>query len=279
MDFITLMPIEAYSMPSSTFVPDDSHVMVINTARDMEWDDFGGGWSDRRTKTLQARTNAYKQWLLNFCKPTVSPTDTGITFMENGVCHTAANRILIVSDGDTNVRLAPGDEYAILFFGKYGLGISDFKKKLKDSFNKTAKSYFMPKCILDDVLKRIDNSWEEEWSAWRLVAEKECNLDVRRILNKNVSGGFSNAERHMKDFIAKRENVYAQYKGNPSMVQKKIGELIYSSSEAYLNQLTPGFITEAEKRYALKKIKEFLNGHIKSMRRAMTLWRRNRLAL
>lgn len=273
------MPIEAYSMPSSTFVPDDSHVMVINIARDMEWDDFGGGWSDRRTKTLQASTNAYKQWLLNFCKPTATPTETGITFMENGVCHTAANRILIVSDGDTNVRLAPGDEYAILFFGKYGLGISDFKKKLKDSFNKTAKSYFMPNCILDDVLKRIDNSWEEEWSAWRLVAEKECDLDVRRILNKNVSGGFSNAERHMKDFIAKRENVYAQYKGNPSMVQKKIGELIYSSSEAYLNQLTPGFITEAEKRYALKKIKEFLNGHIKSMRRAMTLWRRNRLAL
>jgi hypothetical protein len=208
MDFITLMPIEAYSMPSSTFVPDDSHVMVINTARDMEWDDFGGGWSDRRTKTLQARTNAYKQWLLNFCKPTASPTDTGITFMENGVCHTAANRILIVSDGDTNVRLAPGDEYAILFFGKYGLGISDFKKKLKDSFNKTAKSYFMPNCILDDVLKRIDNSWEEEWSAWRLVAEKECNLDVRRILNKNVSGGFSNAERHMKDFIAKQHPDY-----------------------------------------------------------------------
>ena len=135
MDFITLMPIEAYSMPSSTFVPDDSHVMVINTARDMEWDDFGGGWSDQRTKTLQARTNAYKQWLLNYCKPAASPTDTGITFMENGVCHTAANRILIVSDGDTNVRLAPGDEYAILFFGKYGLGISDFKKKLKDSFN------------------------------------------------------------------------------------------------------------------------------------------------
>ena len=178
MDFITLMPIEAYSMPSSTFVPDDSHVMVINIARDMEWDDFGGGWSDRRTKTLQARTNAYKQWLINFCKPTATPTETGITFMENGVCHTAANRILIVSDGDTNVRLAPGDEYAILFFGKYGLGISDFKKKLKDSFNKTAKSYFMPNCILDDVLKRIDNSWEEEWSAWRLVAEKECNLDV-----------------------------------------------------------------------------------------------------
>ena len=83
----------------------------------------------------------------------------------------------------------------------------------------------------------------------------------------------------MKDFIAKREVVYAQYKGNSSMVQKKIGELIYSSTEAYLNQLTPGFITEAEKRYALKKIKEFLNGHIKSMRRALTLLRQNRLRL
>ena len=63
------------------------------------------------------------------------------------------------------------------------------------------------------------------------------------------------------------------------MVQKKIGELIYSSSEAYLNQLTPGFITEAEKRYALIKIKEFLSGHIKSMRRALTLLRQNRLRL
>lgn len=39
MNFIKRMPIEAYSMLSSTFVPNDSHVVVINTARDTEGDD------------------------------------------------------------------------------------------------------------------------------------------------------------------------------------------------------------------------------------------------
>ncbi|MCD8137645.1 MAG: hypothetical protein LUH01_17515 [Parabacteroides gordonii] len=279
MNFIELMPIEAYSMPSSTFVPNDSHVMVINTARDTEWDDFDGGWGDSRTKTLQTRSNAYKQWLLNFCPPATQPTDTGITFLLNGVCHHAANRLLAVTDGKTNVRIAPGNEYSIFFFGKYGLGLADFKNRLKVSFQKTAQEYFLPNDLLDDALKRIDDSWMEELQSWRIIAEKEGGLDVKSILEKNVSGGFNVATQRLKNFIAEREILYDNFRGNKDELHKQLGALIYKHAESYLDYLTPGYIDANTRDMTLKRLQDFLNKHVKSLQQAALLWENGQLSL
>lgn len=279
MNFIELMPIEAYSMPSSTFVKNDSHVMVINTTRDTEWDDFGGGWSDGRTKTLQARSNAYKQWLLNFCPPAAHPTDTGITFLLNGVCHHAANRLLAVTDGKTNIRIAPGNEYSIFFFGKYGLGLADFKNRLKVSFQKTVQEYFLPHEILDDVLKRIDDSWMEELQSWRIIAEREGGLNVKSILEKSVSGGLSVATQRLKTFIAEREILYDNYKGNKGELHRQLGTLIYKHAESYLNFLTPGYIDADTRDTTLQRLRYFLNEHVNSLQRAALLWENGQLSL
>lgn len=279
MNFIELMPIEAYSMPSSSFVKNDSHVFIINTERDIEWDDFGGGWSDSRSKTLQAKTNAYKQWILNFCAPTYAPVDTGITFLLNGVCHHAANRLLIVSDGKTNVRMAPGNEYSTLFFGKYGLGLGDFKNRLRTSFIETAKNYFLPDFILDDVLKRIDDSWMEELQAWYIVAKRETGLDVRSILEKNVYGGFSVAIQRMQAFITEREKLYENFHGVKKDLHRQLGALIYEHSESYLKFLTPGYIDEKTRDVTLQKLKDFLNKHVKSLNNAVLLWEKGQLPL
>lgn len=279
MNFIELMPIEAYSMPSSTFVPNDSHVMVINTARDTEWDNFGGGWSDGRTKTLQARSNAYKQWLLNFCPSTQSPTETGITFFRNGVCHHTANRILTVTDGKTNIRTAPGNEYSIFFFGKYGLGLADFKERLAVSFHKTAQEYFLSEEILDDVLKRIDDSWIEELQSWRIIAEKEGGLDVKGILEKDVYGGMSTAKQRLKSLITERETLYNNFSGNISELHKQLGALIYKHAESYLDILTPYYIDKDTKDKTLEKLQAFLNKHVKSLQQAALLWENGQLTL
>lgn len=51
---MSLINAEAYSMPSSTFVPNDSHCLVVTEDKQTCWANNGGGWFGSCPKTLVA---------------------------------------------------------------------------------------------------------------------------------------------------------------------------------------------------------------------------------
>lgn len=51
----------------------------------------------------------------------------------NGVCHNVANRILVLTGDDIDVRDAHGNELVTLLYGKFGFNIDEYVKRIKDA--------------------------------------------------------------------------------------------------------------------------------------------------
>lgn len=271
------MAVEAYSMPSSSYLPQDSHTFVSCVEdRSTEWKNHGGGWSDSRPKTREAATMAYREWLMAFVPPGPSCNECGIAFGVNGICHTYANRELLVGAEPADVRSAPKDEYAVLLFGKYGYGIRQLRERLIATHNQTAGGG-APE-ILTAVLSRVDNRIDDELRAWYKVATQE-GIDVDAILEKNRGGGIATARRRLEALNEEREEIYQHYLQYPATdIRKEIKGVINSHCKDYLNMLhSINYITAAEKERYYNIVDRVLDTMIKTIEHTMQRLARNEL--
>lgn len=256
-----LAKIEAYSLASEYGVPDSSHCLVVTEDKKICWNNYGGGWNDSRTKTKVAENQAYWEWLMEFVPPD-NEKKCGIAYAINGVCHTLANRELLLGKNEVNVSKAPKDHVCVLFFGKYGMGLDELKQLLKNSYKTTMEHYKDSYNALDEVLSRVDDTIDFELKAWRQVAIEYIGIPVDDIMAKNPEGGLATARARMRDFINKREEVYHQNKSDGKEKMKEcISELIQTESDDYLEMLANRqYISNEEKQEYSLRIADFLKG-------------------
>ena len=101
------------------------------------WNNGGRGGDTAPVKTKVVQTRAYKEWLFDFV-PNDKIYKCGISFYVNGVCHTYANRKLLLGEGNVDVRDAPKDYVCVVFFGKYGFGLNQLKRFSQITWCKSA---------------------------------------------------------------------------------------------------------------------------------------------
>ena len=167
-DTLEFKIVEAYAMPSSTYVPNDSHCFVVSIDRKDCWRNYGRCWDDKGEKIKVAENNSYWQWLIDFC-PSLNYQKCGINFGINGVCHTFANRELLIGENSSDVKEAMKNHVCVSIFGKYGFGLAQLKQLLTDSFNRTIKLVEMDESLLPKVLNRVDDFLDDEVEAWYKV--------------------------------------------------------------------------------------------------------------
>ncbi len=261
---MSLITVEAYAMPSSTYVKNDSHCFVITEDKKICWKNHGGGWSDGRPKTKAAVNRAYKEWMWEF----VPPTDIdrcGIRFSENGVCHTFANRELLIGEYAADASKAAKDYVCVFFFGKYGMGLKKLKQLLTDSYNRTVSSYHDPYNALNKVLARVDNTVDDELRAWRLVGIEYAHIPIDEILAKNPRGGLAVARSRLTHLIEKREKIYQDFvdsgrAGGNRKLYQDVRNLIEGDADDYLAMLASiRYITRSERQIYAENINKFLN--------------------
>lgn len=259
---MSLVTIEAYAVPSSTYVQNDSHCFVVTEDKNDCWKNGGRGWKDVTVKTKVVQTRAYKEWLFEFVPPG-NINKCGITFGENGVCHTYANRELLLGEDNVDVREAPKDYVAVVFFGKYGFGLNQLKQLLTESYQKVTGSYDDPYGALNKVLNRVDNTIDDELRAWRQTGIEYAKIPVDEILAKNPQGGLAVARSRLRDLISKREKIYQDYvdrKISDSQLRSNVKALIQAECDDYLNMLARiHYITEEECRTYSDNIRNFLS--------------------
>ena len=247
---LSLMEIEAYAMSSSTYLPNDSHTFVsCKEDRNREWRNHGGGWNDPRPKTFVAKAEAFKEWLLYFVPPGAGCDECGVSFGENGVCHTYANRELLLSFENASVQIAAKDEYVVMLFGKYGLGIQQLKDRLRATYHHITQSISDPFYALDRVLGRIDSSLDEELMAWYRVATQE-GIPVDGILRLNHEGGIAMAKIRFQALRIERENLYQRYveSGRQTNFRHDLKALMKRHCKDYLTMLCAiRYISEQQK--------------------------------
>jgi len=265
---ISKMAVEAYALPCTYYLPDTAHCFVVSLDRRICWRNYGRGWDDGGSRTNIANNQSYKEWLLEFV-PQDNLSKCGINFGVNGVCHTFANRELLIGENNVDVHLSAKDYACVFFFGKYGIGLNKLKEILRQSYQQVTRDYNDPYGALNQVLQRVDNYLEDELRAWRLVAIEYGKIPVDAILAKNPVGGLNEASRRLQALINERESLYQQnLDGKISAVEfkRKYNDLIQMRTDDYLNMLRSiNYITESERSMYSNNIKAFLHGFQRSV--------------
>jgi len=137
---------------SHTFVASPSH----------NWNCFGTGKeATAGAKVLPSGAgSAYEQWASNIYGPYEGRGNdcpaAGLHVTYDGVCHNAANRILVLADAD--VSDATGNALVMLMYGKYGFNIPQYIQAVKDAAQKVnadARTTIIPQDEVDGVVARI----------------------------------------------------------------------------------------------------------------------------
>ena len=205
-DKYSILKTEAYAMPSSTYVPDDSHTFFVSEDKTMCWANFGRCWNDEGDRILIAKQNSYKEWLLEFCPPD-DYGKSGIIFTVNGVCHTTANRELLIGEFDLSVKDASKNFVTVAIFGKYGFGLDILKKLITDAFNRANENVMMTQDMLDTVLARVDNTLDDETEAWKQLIESYFTLQISDITSKHEDA-LEKLKDMIKTLLEGREKIY-----------------------------------------------------------------------
>lgn len=281
MSKITMKPVEAYALESSYIIADGWHTFIVDDSRSIEWTNFGRGWADGGNRECVASTRLYFEWANHFvpCSKVVRRQEGdkklladlasgtgGIDFAVNGVCHTLANRILVIADGEADVRKAKGDHHSVFFYGKYGFGLEYFKQLVREAHAKAASEHDIPEQALTTVLSRIDNYLDDELLSWRYIAQEVVKIPVDDLLRKNIQGGLAEARRRLQAYVNEREAIYKKYPGDATRLQTEIKNAILKHGGDYLNFLQNiGYITAQEKDRYLHATEAFLNHFIRSV--------------
>lgn len=258
-DNMSLMKVEAYAMDGGGYgIEGSDHCFVVTADKKISWRNNGGGWEDSRKKTKVAQNRAYKEWMMEFIPPN-NISKCGITFGQNGLCQTYANRELLIGEDKADARKSGKNYVCVFFFGKYGLGLKQLKQLLKESYSKVTAQYNDPYNALNKVLAKADDYVDDEMAAWRQVGIEYGHIPIDRILAKDISGGLALARSRMQNFINEREKLYEQCGGERGF-RTKLKDLIQRHCDDYLWMLAGiSYITEGERDTYSRNISQFLN--------------------
>ncbi len=260
-DNATIVLTEAYAMPSSTYVPDDSHTFFVTADKKICWANYGRCWNDKGDRIKIADQKSYQEWLNEFC-PNGDYTKCGITFGVNGVCHTVTNRELLIGEDDVDVRNAAKNFVTVSIFGKYGFGLSALKQLITDAYNRANLKVMFPEGILETVLQRIDNTLEDEANAWQQLMNEYFALSLKDIIATHPDA-LTKLQEMIKNLLTNRENIYEEYVKNifeHETFEKNIYNLLTSSVTNYITYLsTSNYIDITTRDTALKNATLFFN--------------------
>ncbi len=260
-DSYTTLNIEAYAMPSSTYVPDDSHAFVVTEDRSNCWANYGRCWNDKGDRVLVAKQRAYKEWFLEFCPPN-NYAQVGINFGVNGVCHTVANRQLLIGEDDVNVSQAPKNFVTVSVFGKYGFGLKILKQLITDSYNRALLKVDMPDTFLNEVLARIDNTMDEETEAWIQLIEEYIALPISSIVTQHTDA-LDRLHEMIATLLNNREMAYEELIKDLSKqadFEKNIYILLTTNLKNYIEFLfANAYISDQNRQMALNNLTNFFN--------------------
>ena len=259
---IGLMDIEAYAIPTIDFMDGSSHVFVVDMSRKIEWPNHGRGWDqDKEHQVRVAKTRSYKEWLYDFVPPGEDFNKCGIIFGVNGICHTIANRVLLPARDDADVGVAANNEHAVIFFGKYGLGINDLKKRLYNSYQESAKQYILPVEALTSTLARVDNFVHDELLTWWYVAKYVIELPIDEIYVQNPAACVKKATSLLVDLVNAREDSFKQYMldTNPFDHKERIKNAVKKYCAEFLEFLvTNKYITSNDMKTYMDRVHAYL---------------------
>lgn len=184
---LNLVTLEAWALPSDMYIEGDSHTFVVTQDKTTAcWHNFGRCWEDAGPRrTMVASVEVFYEWMNNFC-PASDILKCGLYFGLNGVCHTYANRELLLGVEPADVKKASKDYVVVFIFGKYGLGVDTLKQLVKTSFEETRKNFPLPDNALDMVYERIDGRFPDEFEAWRQTLD-EYIMPIDTIWSKDRS--------------------------------------------------------------------------------------------
>jgi hypothetical protein len=142
------------------------------------WPCYGRGIDELPEARFVCEGVGNLEWIVEIAGEVTDRSCAGVDHEINGVCHCAANRLLLIAGVD--VRDAPGNEIVIPIFGKYGMGIQDFVIRIKDAAKRVNDRH--PSIISDDdvekAVQRVLHSKESECAI--LMDDIEDNLHVNR---------------------------------------------------------------------------------------------------
>ena len=264
-DKFSILKTEAYAMPSSTYVPDDSHTFFVTEDKTMCWANFGRCWEDEGDRTLVAKQNSYKEWLLEFCPPD-DYGKCGINFGLNGVCHTTANRELLIGEYDVSVKEASKNFVTVSIFGKYGYGIDILKNLVTESFTRANYKVMMTQDMLDTVLARIDNTMDDEVNAWKQLMETYFQLQISDIISQHEDA-LNGLKQMISTLFGEREALYKKFVNSQILrteYQIEIYKLLTSTIFNYFDFLTNNnFINSQQEEIVKQNATKFLNSLFK----------------
>lgn len=202
---MSCLEVEAFALASSSFVENDSHAYVKSANGDV-WENYGRSTDG----ILVAKNTVYKEWLMKFAPPG-SAVECGLEFTVSGVCHTYANRELLIGKQDAHVGKAAKDEVCVMIFGKYGLGKKELLKRLKTSYDAAMETCSDPDHAYDTVIKRVENSAKDEIIAWKKVAVDYGKIPVDEIIAKMPYGAEEEIKSRYLELDCDREALFETY--------------------------------------------------------------------
>ena len=193
------------------FLRDGSHAFVVSLDRTFCWPCAGRCWYDTskgedKTRVRVAAGSAFYDWLMVFHPPEKLYDSVGILFGYNGVCHTIANRILLVCVETIDVQKAKQADVSMALFGKLGLGKEKLKQILTNTFHEAQKTAGYEESILQAVLAKVDYPISEDVAAWHGAMVEICEMPAAQLDHADLDQVFLLPE--LKTFMAFREDFY-----------------------------------------------------------------------
>lgn len=116
------------------------HVWLHSEAPFHDWNCFGRGasWIGKPGARPLSSATGNVEWMAAVYdagsegKGSERPA-AGIVNNVGGVCQNVANRLLAMTEGNPDVSAANGNALVVLAFGKYGIDVSGFKRRLRET--------------------------------------------------------------------------------------------------------------------------------------------------
>jgi len=168
-----------YTRPTNVGLPiKTSHVFVVSSDGH-NWNCFGHGSPDLGDNQSQPilKVGASSKWATAIYGLTSEGDQgakpaAGMRLNFDGVCHTAANRVLVLAGDNIDTRKTDGDALAILMYGKFGFNLDQYIPLVESTGNALLQSdpNEITKEDISTVLNRINQ---------RLTAT--CELDILHL--------------------------------------------------------------------------------------------------
>ena len=206
-----------------------THVFV-STPGGLSWGCFGRDLQDEPDAKIIVEGPALLAWVREIAGGVTKQSCAGVDFKVSGICHNAANRLLIPAGVD--VSDAPGNEIATPIFGKYGLGLQEFAVRVRDAahrVNGKQRADLISEEMVVSAVDSITHSKEEEIDILREDLQEFLNINTRE-LSEESRGQLR--EIYFQLYVS-RHAIYADFKGGAITPEAYKGALSRAVTEAF----------------------------------------------